>query len=213
VALSAINALRETFREHDTIRVHPVITQGGQQVNVIPADVRMEMYVRGRSMEAILAADAKVNRALQAGALALGAQVEIETLPGYFPLINSMEMAEVFKPNAMALLGADNYATTGHRTASTDMGDLSHVMPALQAYMGGVSGVGHGSDYRISDPGLAYVTPAKALAMTAVDLLWDDAAAARDVLARYKPPLTRAEYLASQRRISRRQLFDGLKVL
>jgi len=46
IALTAINALRETFREHDTIRVHPIITQGGIQVNVIPADVRLETYVR-----------------------------------------------------------------------------------------------------------------------------------------------------------------------
>ena len=42
IALTAINAVRETFREHDTIRVHPIITQGGVQVNVIPADVRLE---------------------------------------------------------------------------------------------------------------------------------------------------------------------------
>jgi len=41
IALSAINAIRETFRDEDTIRVHPIITRGGSQVNVIPADVRL----------------------------------------------------------------------------------------------------------------------------------------------------------------------------
>lgn len=210
IALMAINAVRETFREHDTIRVHPIITQGGVQVNVIPADVRLETYVRGRTVEAIMEANTKVDRALQAGALALGAQVEIETLPGYLPLFNNMEMAEVFKANAVALVGEANFTSIGHRTGSTDMGDISHVMPTLHPYMGGASGMGHGADFQITDPKLAYLGPAKALAMTAVDLLWGDAAPARSIMSNTKPRMTRSEYLAFQRGINRRILFDGM---
>src|SRR5207245_1775528 len=48
IGLAAINAIRETFRDEDTIRVHPIITHGGSQVNVIPGEVRLETYVRGR---------------------------------------------------------------------------------------------------------------------------------------------------------------------
>jgi len=210
VALTAINAIRETFKEEDTIRVHPIITHGGSQVNVIPAETRLEMYVRGKTVEAILDANIKVSRALQAGALALGAQAEIETLPGYLPLFNNMDMADVFKANAVELVGEANYATIGHRTGSTDMGDISHVMPALHPYMGGASGAGHGANFQITDPKLAYLAPAKALAMTAVDLLWGDAEKARDILSRAKPRMTKADYLAFQRGINRRELFDGL---
>jgi amidohydrolase len=210
VALAAINAVRETFRESDTIRVHPIITQGGVQVNVIPADVRLETYVRGKTVEAILDANTKIDRALQAGALGLGAQVEIETLPGYLPLFNNMEMAEVFKANAIALVGDANFTTIGHRTGSTDMGDISHVMPTLHPYMGGASGMGHGADFQITDPKLAYLGPAKALAITAVDLLWDDAATARSIMSKGKPRMTRSEYLAFQRGINQRVLFDGM---
>src|SRR2546429_4911739 len=39
-SLAAINAIRETFRDEDTIRVHPIITHGGSQVNVIPGENR-----------------------------------------------------------------------------------------------------------------------------------------------------------------------------
>ncbi|HSL50956.1 MAG TPA: M20/M25/M40 family metallo-hydrolase, partial [Candidatus Deferrimicrobiaceae bacterium] len=46
IGLAAINALRETFRDEDSIRVHPIITHGGSQVNVIPGEVRLETYVR-----------------------------------------------------------------------------------------------------------------------------------------------------------------------
>ena len=210
VALTGINALRETFREQDTIRVHPIITQGGVQVNVIPADVRLETYVRGKTVEAILDANIKIDRALQAGALALGAQVEIETLPGYLPLFNNMVMAEIFKANAIALVGEPNFTSIGHRTGSTDMGDISHVMPTLHPYMGGASGMGHGADFQITDPKVAYLGPAKALAMTAVDLLWGDAETARGILATTKPRMTRTEYLTFQRGINQRVLFDGM---
>src|SRR5437867_4796548 len=74
IGLAAINAIRETFRDEDTIRVHPIITHGGSQANVIPGEVRIETYVRGKTVEAILDANRKVDRALRAGALALGAK-------------------------------------------------------------------------------------------------------------------------------------------
>lgn len=209
IGLAAINAIRETFRDEDTIRVHPIITHGGSQVNVIPSLVRIETYVRGKTVEAILEANVKVDRALRAGALALGAKVEIETLPGYLPLYNNEAMAKVFKDNAISLVGEAEFASVGHRTGSTDMGDLSHVMPALHPYMGGARGGHHAADFEIADPVLAYVAPARALALTAVDLLWDGGALARDVLKVSKPRMTKEEYLKFQRGLQGRELFDG----
>src|SRR5882762_3211805 len=128
IGLMAINAVRETFRDDDTIRVHPILTHGGSQVNVIPGEARLETYVRGRTLEGVLDANAKVDRALRAGALALGARVEIETLPGYLPLRCDPTMARYFKENAVDLIGAEGYREIGHRAASTDMGDLSQVI-------------------------------------------------------------------------------------
>src|SRR6266446_8612794 len=209
IGLMAINAIRETFRDEDSIRVHPIITHGGSQVNVIPGEVRLETYVRGKTVEAILEANRKVDRALRAGAMALGAQVEIETLPGYLPLFNHMGMAGMFKDNAAALLGADQVTESGHRSGSTDMGDISHVMPTLHPYMGGAVGGGHGADYAIADPKVAYVEPAKQLALMAVDLLWGDADGARDILKTWKPRMTREAYLSFQRSISKTELYQS----
>jgi amidohydrolase len=211
IGLAAINAIRETFRDEDHIRVHPIITHGGSQVNVIPADVRIETYVRGKTVEAILDAHVRVDRALKAGALALGATVEIETLPGYLPLFNHEGLAGHFKTNAHALLGADNVTEAGHRSGSTDMGDISHVMPTLHPYMGGATGAGHGADYLIVDQRLAYIEPAKQLALMAVDLLWGDASAAKDILKTWKPRLTKEQYLSFQRGIAKTERFDGAK--
>ena len=211
IGLSAINAIRETFRDEDSIRVHPIITHGGSQVNVIPGDVRIETYVRGKSVEAILDANVRVDRALKAGALALGAQVEIETLPGYLPLFNHEGMSKYFVANASDQLGADNVTQMGHRSGSTDMGDISHVMPTLHPYISGASGSGHGADYKITDPKLAYVENAKQLALMAVDLLWDGAKNAKDIIAEFKPRLTKEAYLSFQRGINKTELYDGAK--
>ena len=98
-------------------------------------------------------------------------------------------------PVKLMLDRAEEVTTAGHRGSSTDMGDLSHVLPAIHPYAGGASGEGHGADYRIADPERAIVNPAKAMALTVVDLLADGAAAARRVLAAARPPLTRAGYL------------------
>jgi amidohydrolase len=209
VGLTALNAIRETFRDEDTIRVHPIITHGGSQVNVIPGDVRLETYVRGRTVEAILDAQKKVDRAFRAGALALGAKVEIETLPGYMPMTCDQNMARLFKDTAASLVGEEHYRQIGHRTGSTDMGDLSMVMPVLHPYIGGAQGTGHAADYRIVDNALAYVTNAKALAAMAVDLLGNGGAGARDVLAKAKPSMTREGYLTFQRGIAKRETYEG----
>ena len=211
IGLSAINAIRETFRDEDSIRVHPIITHGGSQVNVIPGDVRIETYVRGKSVEAILDANVRVDRALKAGALALGAQVEIETLPGYLPLFNHEGMSKYFVANASDQLGADNVTQMGHRSGSTDMGDISHVMPTLHPYISGASGSGHGADYKITDPKLAYVENAKQLALMAVDMLWDGAKNAKGIIAEFKPRLTKEAYLSFQRGINKTELYDGAK--
>ena len=207
IGLMAINALRETFRDDDAIRVHPIMTHGGSQVNVIPGEARIESYVRGKTIEGIRDASAKVDRALKAGALALGAAVEIDTWPGYLPLECDTTMAARFRENADVLVG--ECRTAGHRAGCTDMGDVSQIMPVLHPYMGGASGTGHAADYRISDPGLAYVAPAKALAAMVVDLMWGDAAGAREVVAKATARLTRESYLTFQRSVKRHEVFDG----
>ncbi|OGG43633.1 MAG: amidohydrolase [Candidatus Handelsmanbacteria bacterium RIFCSPLOWO2_12_FULL_64_10] len=210
VGLAAINALRETFRDQDSIRVHPIITRGGDLVNVIPADVRMETYVRGKTTAAIQEANRKVDRALRAGALALGAQVEIATLPGYFPLKNDPQMAELFKQNILPILGGEeHFARGGHRTGSTDMGDVSYIMPALHPFMAGATGSGHTPEWHISDPERGYLWPAKSLAAMAIDLLYGDAGPARKILETSKPEMTNEDYLAFQRNMKKVEVYQG----
>lgn len=202
LALAGIDAQRETFRDDDTVRVHPIITEGGRSASIIPADVRMETFVRARTLAAIEDANMKVDRALRGGAIAMGASVEITTVPGYLPLEQDRNLLALFRRNAATLVGEEEVRDTGHRTGSTDAGDLSQIMPVLHPHAGGAEGTGHGADFRIVDADNVVINAAKAMAMTTIDLLSDDATEARRVLADFKPPLDRAGYLAALRRLA-----------
>jgi len=205
IALNAIHCQRETFWDNDTIRIHPIITKGGDAVSVIPAEVKMETFVRGGSLEAIVDANMKVDRCLRAGALAMGAEVEINTIPGYLPQRNNRAMGELFGGNVERLFGPGNFDIGGHRTGSTDMGDIAHMIPVIHPYVASALGKTHGADFRINEPEHAYLTPAKLLAMTAIDLLWDDAAPARQVISEFKPAFTKDEYLAFERGLFKKE--------
>jgi amidohydrolase len=194
LGIMGIHAQRETFKEEDTIRVHPIITKGGEIVNNVPADVRIESYVRGKTVEAIIDANKKVNRALRAGAMAVGAEVEINDMPGYMPYQHNTDLDSLLKANCAAVVGEDQVEEKGHSTGSTDLGDISCVMPTSSFGMGGVTGTGHGRMYKFVDKELEYVIPAKVLALTCVDLLYDGSAMAKKIIESYKPVIPLKEY-------------------
>ncbi|MCH8799906.1 MAG: amidohydrolase [Chloroflexi bacterium] len=209
MAMTAINFNRETFRDEDSIRVHPIITKGGEAVSAVPADVRMETFVRGRTLEALMDANAKVDRALKAGAMAVGAQVKIQTIPGYMPLQQNKAMAEIFRANAAVLVGEENVGYVDHRGGSTDMGDISHLMPVIHPYVGGATGLGHGATYVIEDYSLAVIKGAKALAYTVIDLLADHASQGNNIAGDQRPDMSIPEYLKFMRDLASEEVFDG----
>ena len=208
LGLQSIHALRETFRGDDTVRVHPIITRGGDAVSAVPADVRLETFVRASSIDAVLEWDKKIDRALRAGAMAVGARVHITTIPGYLPLNNNQAMAGIYRDNAIQTVGEDNVGQSGHRTGSTDMGDLSQIIPAIHPYAGGATGVGHGADYLVEDYQQAVINPAKAMAMTVIDLLADGAAKAKEVIDTTSQPLTKDAYLKLVRGFAREEEWE-----
>ena len=194
LGLMGIHAQRETFRDEDAIRVHPIITKGGEIVNNVPADVRMESYVRGKTVEAIRDANTKVNRALRAGAMSVGAEVEIDDHPGYMPYIKDARLDELLKENAVALVGDDQIKFKGHSTGSTDLGDVSCIMPTTSIGMGGCTGDDHGRSFKIVDKEIAYILPAKVMALTCVDLLYDNAKLSKEILNGFKPTIQQRDY-------------------
>ena len=168
-AMTAANALRETFLDNEHIRFHPIITEGG-------------------AAEAIVEYNKKLNQAMAGSAAAIGATVLLEDRPGYFPLNNDKNLNALAKEAMEAIGGPGCVEETDHwDTGSTDMGDVSSIMPAVHPYGAGAVGTGHGMDYYIDDPERACVAPAKCLLIMADRLLSNDAALAKKVLAENKP--------------------------
>lgn len=197
LAINNVNAQRETFKEADRVRFHPIITKGGDIVNVVPADVRMESYVRARTIDSMIDANKKVNRALIAGAMAVGAEIEITELPGYLPILKHDDMENVLRDNLHFIgLTDEDIIDGGDFTGSFDFGDVSHIIPTLHPMFGGVKGALHTRGYSIIDEEYAYLAPAKSMALTVVDLLFDGAETGKEILKNFKPVMTKEEYLA-----------------
>lgn len=195
--LNACNALRETFKDPDNIRFHPIITNGGSMVNAIPETVTAESYVRGQSFESILEANKRLNQALVGGALSLGCNVEIIDFPGYAPHRNCIDLNEVAKEAAnLAIPEFEFIESNKASTGSTDMGDLSCIMPVVHPYCPGATGKSHGSDYYIVDPVKACIGSAKwQIAMLKI-LLSNGAKRAKEIIEKFEPRFkSKKEYL------------------
>lgn len=195
LALNNINALRETFRDEDWVRVHAIITKGGDIVNVVPSEVKMEAYVRARTADSILKSNRKVNNAVFSAAMAVGAAVEIDDTFGYLPLTNNEQLIDVLRGNLGYLCKENEVIEEGKFTGSFDFGDVSHIIPSIQPMIGGIEGNLHTAEYKIVDEETAYILPAKAMTLTIIDLLYGYAEKANKIIADFKPSLTKEEYI------------------
>ncbi|MGI5947226.1 MAG: amidohydrolase [Lachnospiraceae bacterium] len=195
IALMSVNANRDTFPEKDRIRVHPIITNGGNAVNTVPGRAVIETYVRAANAEAIVQVAKKVDDCMKAGALALGTDVDIQNQAGYLPLMQDRELSEVIEANARCFMKRDDIQYGIDMVGSTDMGDLSHLIPCIQPTIGGFSGTIHGKDFYSCDQDFNVVTAAKILSFTIVDLLKNGAEQAIAIKKNFHPVFTKQQYL------------------
>ncbi len=195
LGLMGIHANREIFRDEDHIRIHPIITNGGSVVNSVPDHVRIETYIRGANADAIAEACGVVDRSINGAAMTIGARAEIATVPGYLPLRQDEAFGRIMEQNAIALWGEGTTHRGVPTTGSTDIGDLSQLIPCIQPTFGGFTGALHSQQFRIADQKLAYLDSARLLAMTAADLLFDGAAEGKKIQSSFHPVFTKQEYL------------------
>ncbi len=196
--INAVNAIRETFLNMDYIRVHPIMTAGGTMVNAIPSEARLESYVRGKTFDAMKNVNRKVNQALIGAALSLGTNIEIIDFPGYSPTVHDDNLADLYVEAVNAIVPKYKCRVdVGVATGSTDMGDLSSIMPVQHANAPGTKGTGHGMDYYVVDPVAACVDSAKVQLMWLSLLLMNGGERAKKVIAEYKPQFaSKEEFLA-----------------
>jgi metal-dependent amidase/aminoacylase/carboxypeptidase family protein len=127
--------------------------------------------------------------------MAVGAEVEIRNLPGYLPVLNTPSLDNLFAANMGALLGPDAIGRSPHLTGSSDMGDITHLMPGLHPMIKAGSAKVHTEKFCIEDTRLAYLETAKGLAMTAIDLLYDGAREGLTIKSAHKPTYNKEQFL------------------
>lgn len=189
LGLQALGLNRETFRDEDCVRVHPILTKGGDLVNVVPETAVAETLVRGKTLAAIEDAEKKTDRSFRAGAMAIGAGITIETMPGYLPSLPQETPEPIARVMAEAM-GAERVKranAAAHNGGSTDVGDVQHLMPVYTFNTGGVSGDLHTSAFDIVNEEEAYLDAARGFALHAYELLKNGAALAKAEKAAYQP--------------------------
>jgi hypothetical protein len=102
------------------------------------------------------------------------------------------------------LVGKDGYTVSNEWTASsTDMGDVSAIVPAIHAYVCGCSGVIHGKDFAVEDRELSCVENVKFQLSLIEKLLCDEAKLAKEVISEYTPVFrSREEYIKHKKSMS-----------
>lgn len=199
LGLQALALNRETFRDEDCVRVHPILTRGGDLVNVVPEKAVIETLVRAKTLDAMKDASRKTDRSFRAGALALGADITIDTMPGYLPSLPQDTPAEivstvrsVFQPDDVHIVDLQE-----HNGGSTDVGDVQHLLPVFTFNTGGAVGGLHTSQFDITDEENAYLDTARIFAIYAYELLRNGAALAQKTAQAYTPRFAAKEdYIA-----------------
>ena len=143
LGINALEAVIQTFvvinarRLHlrDDARVHGIITDGGKAVNIIPDRAAARFSVRARDRAYQRRLIEMVRRAAEAGALATGATLEWTETRGYSNMIANEVVADVFAQHLRATGRQVDEPRPNQRMGSTDMGDISQIMPAVHAYL------------------------------------------------------------------------------
>lgn len=180
IAQTAIGLLRQHIRPVD--RIHGIITKGGDAPNIVPAHTSAKYMIRAETLSALNELRPKVMRCFEAGALATGSKLEV--VGGdkpYAEMRQDPEIAAIYQRNAESL--GRKFLSLGPMldqvAASTDMGNISHVVPSIHPAIGinSLPAVNHQPEFTAhcitESADKAVVDGALAMAWTAIDLACD----------------------------------------
>lgn len=129
VAQTALGLLRQQLR--DGVRVHCVVQGAGTAVNVIPDRATAECMIRCDTLDEVDEVWERVRKCFEAGAVAAGTGVDFTTQPSlYREFRHDPDLASLFQDNAESL-GRTFPDYPDKLFGSTDMGNVSQILPAL----------------------------------------------------------------------------------
>jgi amidohydrolase len=169
-----INALRQHVRMD--VRIHGIITRGGDSPNVIPEYAEVRLYVRAKDLSYLEETVERVKNCALGAALGTGARVEVSTYASRdLNMVSNPTLADLFMKNWESL-GVVVEDVKERSYGSSDMGNVSQVIPAIHPTVAiapeGTPGhsVAFMEAARSEKGHEGLIIAAKGLAMTAVDL-------------------------------------------
>lgn len=193
---SAVGMLRETFKDEDMVRIHGILVEGGESVNSIPSHVVYECYVRSMNPDTITSLSKQIETTAYHCAHALNGDVEIETVPGYYPLHQCKDVNKIILDNILDFVGIEKIHNNELSMAAGDIGDISLFKPTIQLGVGGVIGRVHGDSLEIADKNRLYIESSKIMASAVYDLLVNPEYL-QNISSSYKPLMNKEEYISS----------------
>ena len=129
-AYQAVAQLRQHIRRD--ARLHGIITYGGAAANIVPDRTAGTFYVRAAQPNYLRELKARVKACFEAGALATGCTLTMDwhEVLEYAPLRTNRPLVEVYRRNGESL-GTQFVDLKGASTGSTDMGNVSQVVPSI----------------------------------------------------------------------------------
>jgi len=183
LAFSGVNALRQHVTPD--VRIHGIITKGGVSPNIVPEYAEIRMYARAADKGYLKEVVEKIRNCARAASLATGAKVSWRSTAHPYDNLIAHQVLTRLWAESMRGLGAEVYADPGRGSGSTDMGNVSQVVPAIHPYIAICDDPipGHSREFAeaaVSTRGHeGLILGAKALALTAARLLTDPATTAR----------------------------------
>ncbi|KPK21227.1 MAG: hypothetical protein AMJ76_03200 [Dehalococcoidia bacterium SM23_28_1] len=179
IAYNSVSVLRQHIR--DSARIHGIITDGGQAVNVVPEHAAGAFLIRAEDDDYLEELKEKVLACFRAGAEATGARLEYRwgEEARYRALRSNLALAEAYRRNMEGLGRSVQEYDSRRSLGSTDMGNVSALVPAIHptVAIAPPDVTIHTPEFRevaASEAGhRGLLDAAKAMAMTAVDVLVD----------------------------------------
>ncbi|WP_085993464.1 M20 family metallopeptidase [Oceanobacillus senegalensis] len=175
---NGINALRQHVTSD--VRIHGVISEGGQAANVVPDYAVAQFYIRAKDRNYLNEVVEQVKNIAEGAALMTGASLEISNYElSYDDMITNQTLSNAFDKNIRQTYHHE-IQPPKQGTGSIDMGNVSHVVPAIHPYIGlNKPGLVHHTtefaDKTVSEDGCeTLVSGVLALAQTGFDVIVDE---------------------------------------
>lgn len=171
----AINSLRQFCK--DDVRIHGIITKGGDAPNVVPEYCEAKFILRAANVRELRELTEKVYKTVHHSAEAVGARAEIKEGLVYAERNNNHALAGLFAENleAMGIEVSDPPKKGG--IGSSDIGNVGQMTATIHPYIKITEAGTHTPEFTVataSEAGLVGMNQAaKALAMTTYDLCTD----------------------------------------